>query len=855
MPTTINGIGTTYYGKKNLERYQGVCESCRREVELHNYETKLWFTVFYVPVIPLGKQQVFGDCTRCRRHRSMPADQWAKVKEDSLRSQMAAVAANPGDADAALELLGMLGAFSRRDDALRMAEVLEQRFPENVGVRLRLGEWYESIGEGARADAHFRRALELAPDNLPAKHAVAVGHIQDGNIDAARKLLNAAPALAPANDPGVYLAMAEQLQKQNRHEQALAIFRQLIEAVPGWSRDPQFRERVRISERQAAAGGESLLPSIPLHRRRWFWPSLLGTAALAAFLFAQYYVFHHRTLHVVNGYSVPVEVRLDSGERVSVPPGEIRTLSLAEGAHRATTVIDGREGRGVEFAVESTWIKRLFADPVFVLNVDGAAVVLWEKTVYGPVAVQNEPVMDARFYIGKSFISLDEVDYLFQPFPDKLTVEKKKLVTKTRIGVERVSPGNVLLGAPDAVSPSDRLDFAEAHLRTSPVDADLLEKYAAYANLVNETSRSLGFLKAGLDTRPVNIAWHHAYQNLRAHETDDDQLAAEYRKRLEAEPNDSAWPYLLGRIETDPQTADALFQRSIDADSKNPFPWYAKGFALHVRGDFQGAKAAAAEACRLNPKDALMNEALYVIRLGAGEAAKLEGEVEREWHENSHLGEAPGKLLEVLAIQGKTAKMHQVFEEYRRRVAANPNDHDKARTLARGEVDLHFYLGDYRKVANLATALPSPEEMAVFGFAAHAALGDFAAAENFLPEMPPALQANARLALSIAWRRQGSAAKADELQRQVVEAWDKSDAYGRRIAETVRRIPNVTYADAENLSTSEPYEKALLLTALGQQCPGDRDKLLAQAAKQNFRPWPYRRLIEEAISAARKKLD
>jgi len=854
MPGTLNGIGTTYYGSKNLERYRDVCESCGRETELQNYETKLWFTIFFVPVIPLGKKQIFGDCTICRRHRVMSADEWAKVKEDALRKQMEAVGANPSDPDAAIELLGMFGAFSRKDDALRMADVLEKRFPDHVGVRLRLGEWYESNGEPVRADAHFRRALELDPRNLSAKHAVAVGYIQEGNIDGARRLLAAEPPLTPRDDPGAFLAMATQLQKQNQHEPALQVFRQLLEVVPAWSRDPAFRKQVRISEQQAGGDGRSLLPRIPITGRGWFWPSVIAGGAAAAILFAQYYIYHHRTLHVVNGYDRPVEVRLASGERVSVPPREWRKLSLAEGPHRATVVVAGRPDRDTDFVVESNGWKRLVNSPAYVLNVDGAAVVVWEQTVYRKKVVNDDAEYDVKFHLGKPFVAIDDVDYLFQEFPDQLR-EKNSKVVKTRVGVEQVSPTAILFGAPDSVIPDDRLSFAEAHLRMNENDADLLTKYAFYAEMTNQSERCLQFLQQGLDARPVSIHWHRAYQTVRGRTGDETALVNEYRKRLDAEPKSSAWLYLLGRVEPDPAVAEGLFQRSIDADPTNAFPWHAKSYALRLRGDFEGAKKAEMEAVRLDPKDPGMQEALYVVRLGAGDAATLETEVEREWQVNSSPVEFPSKLMEVLSVRGNKAKMSRVFEEYVRRVTSDTTEANNNEAVIRGEMDLAFYLGDYQKVLQLANSPSGTPEQSMRVVAAHAALGNIDDAAAALGSSQGTVQVYGRLALSLARRRDGDAKRADEFQKQALEALEAGDSDERRIAAVLRRVPNVSYDDARNLNTSDPYETALLLAMLGQQCPGDRAKLLDEAEKQNFRPWPFQKVISDAVAAARKLKD
>ena len=72
MPYTINGIGTTYYGKGNLEVHTGRCESCLRTVQLRSYDTRLWFVVLFIPILPLGRRRVIDDCPVCGAHRHLP---------------------------------------------------------------------------------------------------------------------------------------------------------------------------------------------------------------------------------------------------------------------------------------------------------------------------------------------------------------------------------------------------------------------------------------------------------------------------------------------------------------------------------------------------------------------------------------------------------------------------------------------------------------------------------------------------------------------------------------------------------------------------------------------------------------
>src|SRR5258705_10681452 len=81
MPTTYNGIGTHYYGKKNVTKRPGPCPHCGRAVELVSYDTRLWFVVVFIPLIPLGRKRIVDKCPSCTRHFAVDADKWETSKQ------------------------------------------------------------------------------------------------------------------------------------------------------------------------------------------------------------------------------------------------------------------------------------------------------------------------------------------------------------------------------------------------------------------------------------------------------------------------------------------------------------------------------------------------------------------------------------------------------------------------------------------------------------------------------------------------------------------------------------------------------------------------------------------------------
>ena len=97
VPHTVNGIGTWYYGKKNLTTRRGTCQFCGREAQISDYETRLWFVVIFLPIIPLGRKQILDDCSSCRRHRAVPVGEWERATQDAVHEAGEAAAKAPND--------------------------------------------------------------------------------------------------------------------------------------------------------------------------------------------------------------------------------------------------------------------------------------------------------------------------------------------------------------------------------------------------------------------------------------------------------------------------------------------------------------------------------------------------------------------------------------------------------------------------------------------------------------------------------------------------------------------------------------------------------------------------------------
>ena len=855
MPGTVNGIGTTYRGKKNLGRRTGVCEKCHRQVELESYETRLYWVFVFLPVIPLERKQIVDYCPICTAHRAIPLHQWQAVTREAIDEAARAAAEKPDDVDAALELHGTLVSFGRHEEAARVADTLARNFPDNLEVQIHLGSWHAQSGREHEADACFDKALSLDPHDLAARRAVGVGCIERGDLARARELLAFMEKKCPEQDPGVLVLLADAFGARGDHQQAMELYEVVLRAFPGLGGDRRLRKRIAKSE--AALGrGESILPKLPLYRRPAFLAAALAVVAVAGVM-----LYHHflgaKPLVVVNGLAVPVDVTFDESDGpYTVAAGSRQTVRLGLGSHQAVVARPDAGDETVDFDMQAGFFERFSSKKIFVLNVAGAADFLWEKSIYtkGPAA-DAPPIY--RIHYGQKFLVFDDVDYSFdEQFPAKVEgPEHSTRLAKTRVSILQAPPAAVLTLFPDGTPPQELLKFAEHHLAINPAEEMLVQFYAAISSGVGQEAPCRDFLQTRLDYRPVAVEWHRMYQELCKTTGSDEGLPAAYDRMLQDAPNDSALLYLRGRIEPDGAAASRYFDRSIAADPSNPYPRLAKAYQLASRGDFAAARGPAAEACRLKPGSISMTQVFAEIRLALGEYEALEAELRAQQQEAPTGLALQEDLLVVLAAAGKLDEAGQAHRAYAqsvaKQVAQSGMRQDPKQRGILSEMTLAYLRDDMAGYLRNAKKLTDATASATTACAAHLELDRPAEAEEAFAQVPKAHKPLYALLLSLAWKQQGDQAKADRWRQAAIEQFRAGSADHRHLAALLAKGDDLQPAEIDNVDIQRRL-KAAALVALADRSPSHRTQLLRKAAKLNLVGLFPHRFLKRTIAAMKE---
>lgn len=663
MPTTINGIGTRYYGRKNRTAREGTCRTCGRAGKLESHDTRLWFVILFIPIIPLGRKRVIDNCPHCLHHFVADAGAFEAAREEETAEALERFRANPSP-EAALEAHAKLMSYRDYRRAAEFRRGAIECFPDDPAMIAVLAGHLEHFGIDDEAEDLHERVLELRPDSPEARVGVAQRRRKEGDLDEARRHLSflEAPGAGEKYPLVPLQLLSEAYQKAGRHEEVLAISGHILRELPDVGRQHAFRKFVKSSEK-AAGSAESLLPesrrtirglfdkednAYSPRQRAWIKWGFIGGAALAGLLISNEYIRRNRTLHVANASGKPMQVSVDDGDPITVDG--LGKIPLAEGTHRVQ--VSGPFEESHEVVVESGFFDRWFRKPVWVLNPGGEAV-LAEWTLH--YAEQPLPA-SRRLIVGEFIVHRPHVDYPFEAPPGQLKVKKReKEVVKTQIEwVDDPDADVEAIRELAAANPGTAMAFGERRLRRDPDRLDLLEAYLQ-AIPRDQVSRGEEFLATGLDRRPVAVQWHRIYQQVADFNGHADAALAHYDAMVKAEPSDGRLLYLRGRIDPDPAREGEFFRRAIEADPKEPWPWYALALEAGAAGHWDESLEAFRKAEGLGMQEEVLEslDLEHIARLAKGDLEALDVEYRAQLAANPLKLSAIIFLCEVLAGQGK----------------------------------------------------------------------------------------------------------------------------------------------------------------------------------------------------------
>lgn len=840
MPYMVNGFGTKYVGKKGVFQHVNVCEKCGYEGVMQSYETRLWFTTFFIPLIPLQRTMVLDYCPHCTEHQAMSLAKWKRFKLEKLAQGQHLLREHPDDPDVAIVVHHDLFFLDELDKAKEMARDMGRKFSQDADVQFYLGSFYESLRMEKESDRHYQNSFELNPDNEQNRRAMGIISVRKGDLARASDYLEFMMRPGPNQDVKILFYLAGAFQGRGDHFQALQVFRVITRDFPQLAKkDKKLREAIKKAE-QATGSGESILPRRSFVLNKWTGFAAAGVMIAILGFMANMYLKNHQELVLVNGFQTLATVTIPGLDPVTVAPQSHQTVDLPEGIYQVETSVKDGGTETVELNLKRRMLARMFANDVFLLNVNGGAVLIWEQATYSenPDLNTNDPYL---FYVNHRFLHLRSIDYPFSQFPLSIAINAGETVRKSRVDALYGSPDEMFsyIQAERNITPYTKLTFLENHLAIDPNNPALLHVYAQAAMQYNLHGHANKFLRPHLRTRPVMIHVHRLYQDIRAARSpeQEESMRRMYDSWCEVEPRNANLLFLRGRIGRDRREKERYFAQAIGIDPDNPYPHHSSALLLARKGDYTAAMGSIDRAMRANNTPFYMEPCFYSLHLARGDYHTLQATADAIVKIDPMQIPYMERVLETIFLSGQPEKMAAAIKDYSVSVKKKtPNDPFQLVDQARAKIQYlnKDFAGLREKVERIGTLYFLQDyQLAVL-------LNDrkIKAAGKLLEEAKNDDPYKC-LVMWMAWLQQDKPDRATPFLKQARELLNTRRRVDQTIARLLEGKSRDIMGEMDNIAMRPEYNRQIY-TAMAVLYPQQWRKLLQIAERLNTLPrFPY----------------
>jgi tetratricopeptide (TPR) repeat protein len=853
MPQVYNGCGTWYYGKKNVQTYEGACRACGRISMLTSYDTRLYVVVLMVPVIPLGKKRIIEQCAACKRHFAVPWDEYNRA-ENRMRETLAAYRQNPQDLDAAREVVQACVSFRNLRAFLEIAPEIEQGMSQNAKGLAMLGSVYEVFGRLPDVERLLRRAAELEPEEDELRELLARNLLRQGRPDEAEPLTRHIVEKGIPDRVDLLYLLAQVYQSKGQHEKAMAAFRLCEQVNPLINKDEGFNQLREASEKNRGTGkvlqfGEVTRKAAAAKKRKKFArvAAVVTVLAAVAYVVMAGIIGTRRTVYLVNGLDVPYTATLD-GKAYALGAKQVQKVMLGEGKHRVQVNAPSGSLPPEDVNLHSTFLTRPFSKDVFVINPDATAILRHARVFYSRGG-GREP--EEQFQGGRVMWHFDDVDHPFEEPPQKLMVDsnsgERSRVVLNVLGPEtQMSGASLLLALERELGKPAVATITRRHVQLEPNAAE----YFGLLAKTHKPDEIVEFLKPLVELRPIAVQWHRAYQSYMSELAQDEQVERQYLSMLEKDPQNKELMYLTSRVVREPDRSVELCRQAAEGTAPPPYACFSMSGYCMETGDFaEAAKYARKTIGRSQDQPELLTyqaEALAAAGFHR-EALDLMRPVEdRQW---PSCMAAFNQEIAIACLMHDRAAATQVIDRMRLRIRTiSPELLD--RMVAEEDARIAYAFGDMGVFQRICSESTNPDAR----LRAAVSRGDIDACEKGLAELKKQSPDSSSLAdwhalIYLAARAAHNAAAAQKHLSASADLMAKGSYEDRLYAESLRGKPSLPVEKLLHVR-QESERKLIYLAVFASVDPGHRDAYVELAGKLNYQPQFPKLVIDQAISPA-----
>lgn len=156
--------GTGNFNRRNQSIVRCGCSNCGRRDYQRSYTSTRFFTLYFIPVIPLGSQKVLQECQHCKNAHGLSLRDHKRQTKDDLPKAISAFENDSTDPENAKELIEAIVRTQSVTSLEAYAPQIAHNFPRNGEILCTLAEACSYLCLDSLADPIFLQSI-TADDN------------------------------------------------------------------------------------------------------------------------------------------------------------------------------------------------------------------------------------------------------------------------------------------------------------------------------------------------------------------------------------------------------------------------------------------------------------------------------------------------------------------------------------------------------------------------------------------------------------------------------------------------------------------------------------------------------------------
>ncbi len=429
MPSTVNGVGTTYRNESNVVHRPGNCQKCGKYDNLASYDTELWFVILFIPIYRIKRVHIINYCPSCTVHSAIDKEDWDKMRTEGIATLLKKYRENPRDGRAAVELLQAADFYQDDETYNKVSQEVQETLSENVDVMLYLASLHLEKNEIADAMKLYDRVLEIDSYNFEAHRIKLLIAVDEADINTAENHAKVLIDQGAVQYVHALIPLVHLYQTQGKHEKALELLEDIESLEPGYQNEKDFINLKEVSQANQGSGKSVKAKKFEYgraekerKRRNAILAGVVIVAGIASIYLAYCFILgSQKRLWLMNGTDYDYTILLD-GKPVELVSGEVLPVKAGLGSHLIEPV-ENSIPEPIELEMEENFFTRPFSKREFFSNPDQIGTLLLVRVFYAPGNSAPEPQVQS--YPAPSFQLLNQVHFPFEDTPETISTSRR----------------------------------------------------------------------------------------------------------------------------------------------------------------------------------------------------------------------------------------------------------------------------------------------------------------------------------------------------------------------------------------------------------------------------------------------